>query len=315
MNYPYNKLKAITSLMLFCALSMFASAQDFQRPFNEYGLTISKSFFLGDLGGGYGKGTTFLKDLNWETSKVSYGVHYTHFFNDWLAVRLAGNYLEVEADDKYSTPYGNYSLSRQRRNLNFRSNIYEATLTAEIYPTVFFEGSPEEYVGKFRPYGIIGVGAFYYNPQGLDESNNTWVDLKPLKTEGQGMASHPDVKDYSLFQMNIPMGAGIRYHLSDKVSLSAEVIHRFTFTDYIDDVSNKFIAPSDFNSYFTNNPSTAALAIRMAEKSKVNLFTPGLTRGDNTDNDSYFTFGFKLSFRISGGGDDNFDHFSECPRN
>ncbi len=53
----------------------------------------------------------------------------------------------------------------------------------------------------------------------------------------KGFAEYPDRKVAKLTQMNIPMGVGVKYFLNDKVSLSAEVIHRQTNTDQIDAVS------------------------------------------------------------------------------
>ena len=35
------------------------------------------------------------------------------------------------------------------------------------------------------------------------------------------------------------MGFGAKYYVSDRVNLSLEVLHRKTFTDYMDDVSTE----------------------------------------------------------------------------
>src|SRR5205814_9176296 len=112
----------------------------------------------------------------------------------------------------------------------------------EIYPTVFFEGS-DGLEHKLRPYGVIGAGVFHFNPKGeyiAPDGSTKWVELKPLKLEGQGMKEYPQRPEYPLTQMNIMMGGGFKYYLSDRVYVGFEILHRKTFTDYVDDVSTKY---------------------------------------------------------------------------
>ena len=116
----------------------------------------------------------------------------------------------------------------------------------ELYPTVLFEDIPTDQWGRLRPYGVIGVGVFHFNPMGQyidpNTSQTTWVYLQPLHTEGEGfVANRPN---YALTQLNIPMGFGIKYYVSEKVNLGLELLYRKTFTDYIDDVSTTFVDPS-----------------------------------------------------------------------
>ncbi len=103
---------------------------------------------------------------------------------------------------------------------------------------------------RLRPYVFAGFGVYHFNPQGsLTDANGnvTWYDLKPLRTEGEGMAQYPNRKEYSLTQFNVPMGAGIKYFLSHKTTIGLEVSYRQTFTDYIDDVSTNYIDPKYFD--------------------------------------------------------------------
>jgi len=99
---------------------------------------------------------------------------------------------------------------------------------AEFYPTVFLEDESDDVTGRLRPYGVMGLGMFHFNPQGSYHDPVTgesyWVDLKPLHTEGEGFTQYPDRKNYSLTQLNIPMGAGIKYFFSENVNISFEII-------------------------------------------------------------------------------------------
>ena len=115
--------------------------------------------------------------------------------------------------------------------------------------------------------------------------------------------------------MNIPMGAGVKYFFSENVNVSFEIIHRKTFTDYIDDVSTTYVDPTLFSKYLS--PSQAALAIQMSNKAANGYNTPGYRkgnkRGDPGQKDAYFTAGFKVAFRIGGGSSERWRNSTHCP--
>ncbi|MEI9957878.1 MAG: hypothetical protein WDM90_16620 [Ferruginibacter sp.] len=64
-----------------------------------------------------------------------------------------------------------------------------------------------------------------------------------MHTEGQGFLEYPDKKIYSLHQIAIPVGAGLKYELSQMITLRAEYIYRILNTDYLDDVSTTYVNP------------------------------------------------------------------------
>jgi hypothetical protein len=67
-----------------------------------------------------------------------------------------------------------------------------------------------------------------------------------LGTEGQ-YSTLPDtavnygIKPYKLIQLAIPFGLGVRFRLNEVMDLSAEIGFRYTFTDYLDDVSQNYV--------------------------------------------------------------------------
>jgi hypothetical protein len=303
----------VITLLSISLPTKFITAQEGSAPFAEAGITAGSSNFLGDLGGNLGKGTPFLKDNNIELTKWSFGAHFSYYPKDWLGVRVAVNVGKLEGDDNVINGKGGLEEARLARNLSFRSQYQEAIIAAEIFPTVFLEEDASDVYHKFRPYGVIGAGVFHFNPQAQDPQNGEWVNLQPLHTEGQGMAGYPDRKPYKLIQLNIPMGVGLKYWINDNTSLGLEVVHRKTFTDYIDDVSATYVSPTDFNTYFVNNPGLAARAIRLADKSGNNPnYGVGTKRGTPQNSDSYYTVGFKLGFRL-GTGDHGYRNSTRCP--
>ena len=312
--------KCVFIAMLLFALSLSSYSQLSSGTTIEAGITVGPMGFLGDLGGNYGKGTGFVKDYNLKTTKLSYGAFIAAYPAEWLGLRLALNFGAIDGSDANTNVKGGEETSRKNRNLDFRSNIQEAFLAGEIYPTVFFEEDPTDVQGRLRPYGLLGIGVFHFNPQGTYTDPTThqtmWVDLRPLHTEGEGFPEYPDRKEYALTQLNIPMGVGVKYYFNENVNLSFEIIHRKTFTDYLDDVSTTYIDPSLFYKYLP--AATAAIADQMSNKSPLrgtanSAYNPGDKRGDPNQKDAYFTFGFKLGIRLGSGSERQWRNSTRCP--
>ena len=307
------------SVWKWCALSLLSvsftpsfSQYSEQTSFWEAGITAGPSNFLGDLGGNYGKGTTFLKDNNIQMTKFTFGGFLSYHPNEWLGARLALNFGSLEGDDAIIKGKGGLEEARRIRNSNFRSRFTEALLVGEFYPTVFFEYDATDIYHKLRPYGVLGIGFFKFNPMGTDPVTGQWVALQPLRTEGQGMNEYPDRKEYKLTQMNVPLGLGVKYFVNENTSLSLEVLHRKTFTDYIDDVSTNYIDPVLFYNYLP--AQQAQVAERMSNKTgnaTTRVYNAGDKRGTPENNDSYYTVGFKLGFRL--GNDSRYRNSTSCP--
>jgi hypothetical protein len=271
----------------------------------EVGINIGPSFFLGDLGGHKGKGKRFVKDLNLPLTEIMAGGFATFYQNQWLGIRAALQYGKISGEDNLIDTKGRDELYRKQRNLDFRSNVFEAYLAAEVFPLIFLNQNDPDYKPRLTPYGLIGIGYFHFNPQGsLTDANGkkTWYYLRPLHTEGEGFPEYPDRKEYSLSQINIPMGVGLKYYISDRVNVSLEILLRKSFTDYIDDVSTSYIDPNLFDKYLS--PKDAAIARQISDKvfaivnPGLSRNSPGTQRGNPKQNDSYFTTFFKLGFRI-----------------
>lgn len=301
----------ITFVILSHCLSSFSQYSGERSSYMEAGLTMGPSNFLGDLGGTAGIGRKGLKDNNFPMTKFNFGIWLTYHPSEWLAFRLNLSAGSLEGDDAIIKGKGGMEEARRLRNSNFKSSLQEAFFAAEIYPTVFFEYEPTDVYRKLRPYGLVGVGVFRFKPQGTDPVTGQWVDLQPLRTEGQGFPEFPDRKPYKLTQLNVPVGVGVKYFLNENMHVGIEVIHRTTFTDYIDDVSTTYIDP---NLFYANLPlAQAQVATRLANKSggTGTAFVAGQKRGTATNNDAYYTFQVKWGVRL--GSSDRWSNSTRCP--
>ena len=267
----------------------------------ELGLGIGPLFFLGDLGGNHGVGTRFVKDVNFPVTKMAKGLYATIYPAEWIGFRVALNQGKLEGYDSLMNSKGGAEDFRKSRNLQFQSNLWEAYAALEIYPTVFME-QYDGLQGKIRPYGIIGFGAFKFNPKGkyiAPDGTSKWVDLRPLRLEGQGMAEYPDRKEYSLTSFEIPIGAGFKYYMRENFYVGFELMHRKSFTDYVDDVSTSYIDNNLFASYLT--PDQAAQANQLYFRGSTSATRPavGEQRGNPKQNDSFFSTILHCGWRLN----------------
>lgn len=307
LHYKKVRQSVVLAFLLMMGNLSFAQFSLFNGKF-EAGVTFGPTIFMGDLGGNKGEGRTFLKDYDPQATTMYYGGYLQYYPSEVFGFRLQLGFGDLKGSDNYVGNSGSEEIARIYRNRSFRSSMQEAMLIGEFYPTYLFEQT-EGNNGKFRPYGLLGVGFLKFNPQGLytDPSGaTTWIDLQPLRTEGQGIpgAVNADKQPYKLSTLIVPMGAGFKYYFSESVSFGLELLHRKTFTDYIDDVSTVYPYESDFDNFFT--PDIAAIAKQMSGLTSFKPVPPSLTdypregkkRGNPNQKDAYFSINFRLGIRL-----------------
>jgi hypothetical protein len=265
----------------------------------EVGASAGFMNCLTDLGGKKGIGKRFIKDLNFGKNNFAGGVYLSVMYKYAIGARLEATFGKVSADDAVleNVPAGDIAKARYNRNLNFQSTITEFSLMTEIHPLFLLIDwtSRDEDPPRYSPYLLAGVGYFSFNPQA--NLNGRLVDLQPLSTEGQGFKEYPDRKVYKLKQINYPVGVGIKYELSSLVNIRGEFVYRILTTDYLDDVSTKYIDPA----LFALNGFTGAKlnnALELYDRQINPVSGPGGKRGSPAEKDGYFTFNFKIGMAI-----------------
>ena len=94
-------------------------------------------------------------------------------------------------------------------------------------------------------------------------TNNEWVDLQPLGTEGQFSDQYPEKEPYSLTQFTVPLGIGFKLSMGEKLSIIAEYGIRKTFTDYLDDVGGTYANPI----HLLSDPNNGQIAASFSDRS------------------------------------------------
>lgn len=234
---------------------------------SELGFFGGTSFYLGDLN----RNKIFAK------SQLAGGLVYRYNVSPRWAVRANVIFASVRASDAETN-------NNDPRNLSFRSPITEISLQAELN---FMRLYTDWEKNKFAPYIFAGIGLFSFNPKA--EFNGVYYDLQPLGTEGQGLDGQK--KKYSLTNVAIPFGIGLKYNISKIMTIGIEWSMRYTFTDYLDDVSGNYF--DNMELLVERGELVAALADRSEQ-----LHQAGTGRGNITTKDWYSFAGITITFRI-----------------
>jgi hypothetical protein len=267
----------------------------------EFGGSVGIMNCLTDIGGRKGVGKPFIKDLNLGKSQLNGSIYLSATYKYAVALRLEGTFGKVKSYDSILSKVQSSTSGRYERNLNFQSKISEVALVAEIHPFHIFGNYDGRDVEPpfWSPYLVGGVGIFSFNPQAKNRFGRL-VDLQPLSLEGQGFVEYPERQPYKLTQMNLILGAGVKYELSTFLNLRAEFLLRTLNTDYLDDVSRRYINPSYFATYLSGAQLQDALDLYSNDRKNPGgptgefRKTEGGIRGNPKDNDAYFTFNIKL---------------------
>lgn len=262
----------------------------------ESGVSLGAANCLTDIGGRPGNGKKFLRDLNWQNTRMSGGIFVGFNYRYALTGRLELNLANVLAYDSILKNDHSESRNRYLRNLHFKSAIVDLMLLAELHPLVFFQTDGK--ANLWSPYLVGGAGFFHFNPMACLDGE--WIVLNKLRTEGQGFAEYPERAVYKLTQIIFPVGFGIKIECSALLNLRIEVLHRITRTDYLDDVSTRYIDPNLFKKYLSPGQAAYALQLhnRQRELDPAAVTVPGAVRGNNSRNDAYFTMQCKLGLVI-----------------
>ncbi len=258
----------------------FTRPNDWKKYRKELVLQAGVSEFLGDLGGLNRIGTDFSPvDLEFTLTRPAFSLAYRYKFAKNFNIHSSFNYLLVAGDDKLTT-----EQFRNNRNLNFRSNIFELAVRAEVS---FFASQvghrygikktlKRRHKGKSNEFILFaGVGGFWYNPKGRNPATGNYEKLYPLHTEGQGLAGGP--KQYKRISISIPMGIAWRMTLNKLWCVGLEYSFRKTFTDYIDDVSTTY--------YYDKTAQVDAYGVKslaFADPSLGNIPNATANNGDGT---------------------------------
>jgi hypothetical protein len=218
---------------------------------------------------------------------LSFGAGIQYDLNPHFSLLSNLTYGKVGASDSYS-----HLADLRARNLSFQTNIGEWNVLFE-YNLLDLRSH------KITPYVFVGAAVYHFNPYAADTTGKK-VYLRPLSTEGEGLPQYPGRKEYALTQMAIPFGGGIKFRITDRVTLAYEIGVRKLFTDHLDDVSNSYVSET------TLLAAKGSEAVEMAYRGNELKDGPaypaaGTPRGGPKHNDWYYMSGLRVTIALNDG--------------
>jgi hypothetical protein len=249
----------------------------------EFGIAIGLGHYFGDL--------NTRAAIN--RPKFSGGLFFIKQFNNYIGIKIAGDYAFLGYSDVYSK-----NEVQKRRNLSFNTNLWEASLSGYFN---FFKFMPGVEGYHYTPYVSLGVGVFSYDPYAYLQGQKYF--LRPLGTEGQGDSLYPDRKPYSSMALCFPLTVGFKYALNENLNVFGEIGYRFTTTDYLDDVSTTYAGPEAFPAIPQPDgsliPSPAYLLQDRSYETGTPIGIKGRQRGNSLQKDNYVLLHFGISINLS----------------
>ncbi len=245
----------------------------------EFGVGIGAAHYFGDL--------NTRAHLN--RPKPAASVFFRKNFGNYIALRIGASFAQLG----YSDVYNEENEFMRSRNLSFNTNTWELALQGDFNFYRFLPGDP---AFRFTPYVTLGAGLFNYDPYAY--LGNEKYFLRPLGTEGQGDTSFVDRKPYSSMAVSIPFGVGLKYSINARINIGFEIVHRFTNTDYLDDVSKTYADPAIFPPNPDGTPSPSFLLQDRSYEIGPLIGAKGFQRGISTNKDQFATALFYISFNL-----------------
>lgn len=190
----------------------------------------------------------------------------TRHFSPRFAGNVALTWVRIAGDDNKLEGLPLQEIAFMR-NAHFRNDIQELSFKGIFNIIPESRNYPKR--RKLNPYIFAGIAIIHHNPTakvpldfvGSEATAGEWVNLQPLRTEGQGLAGYSD-RPYNLFAVSIPFGAGLKYKINRKFDIGFEFGLRYSSTDYLDDIGGNYANENDL---LAVSPLVAAMGHREYE--------------------------------------------------
>jgi hypothetical protein len=237
-----NKIFFITIAFAFLQTHL-ALGQLFKKTSDSYssvGIGAGTSHYFGDLSPYRSFYYAIYSNVRWNGT-----INYTAQLNSKFAARASVTYLRLFGNDATyggKLADGKPGINQQRiRNLHFKNDMLEFAVMG-LYSFRPLDMNRRKNDGlQWSPYVGLGIGLVSNNPMAKDRITDDfggilrdkvqsgWTALRNADTEAD--------KKYSSITPVIPLSLGIKTMLKPNLILGIEGSLRFTFSDYLDDVS------------------------------------------------------------------------------
>ena len=220
-------------------------SQKSSLPKWEAGINVGAYIYQGDL--------TTHRFGSIETTLPGFGISGTRIISRKFSARLMFNMARLAGNESIYE----YPRWRPQRNFSFTASVKE--LTASLHWNILGTNYDEV---KYEPYVFAGAGASFVNiKRDYSKVNPVYFgDQSPVLAGLAVDAVTPTPKIIPV----MPVGAGLRYHISQRIVLNLEGSYRLMHTDYLDGFSKS--ANPDLKDHYSSITIGAAYKFGSKEK-------------------------------------------------
>lgn len=260
-----------SALFGFLAVTMMGLTSRAQNP--EVGLSIGGAGYMGDLNP--------TKPLL--ISGISASAYVKLNFDPYWALGLHYTFGTIKADDLKSD-----NQQFRNRGLNFKTSLNEISAQVDFNFLEYFAGGGTK---GFTPYIFTGIGGVFFSPRASYPNNpvlgSNEYKLRFYRTEGQA-------EPYKNYTVAIPYGVGVKVRLKENWGLFSQIGYRTAFTDYLDDVGDRYADPVNWPA--NDSPEVRNIRQNLSNPSGSADGLPGRQRGDFRKRDTYMFVGIGISY-------------------
>ena len=210
-------VKVTIASLLFVIYCPDISRAQFIPGKYEFGINAGTLIYQGGLSESY---LGYFRNL-----QPAVGINASESLDDYFSFRASITRGEIGADEStYSSP-----AWRRERNLKFRSSITEFSgqLVWDLFGKTYSLG-----FHRFSPYFFVGAGLTILNiKRDWSRFNKNYFNSKSSASIGLGIDTLHKLPGVVPV---LPVGAGLRYLVSNHIYINAEATYRLTASGYID---------------------------------------------------------------------------------
>jgi len=217
-----------------------------------------------------------------------------------------------------------FELRNYGRGLSFRTDVFG--LSSNVSYSFYKTKAQPLHKQRAVFYVFAGLGVYYADARAdlfdgstdIDNRYYFWGDgtvRDGAESSGSGNIINKDEKfetklrewkteavDYSPIHLAMPYGFGLRWGISKRITLSAELSYYYFFSDYLDDVSDSYATNAEIESLFPGNAEKQELAAYITDPT--GLGSSGAVndqtspRGNPDYNDAFTFVNFEIAYNF-----------------
>lgn len=226
----------IICLIVFSATTKSFAQSSFGKSPHEAGFGVGMIHGFMDVGLSPDKPGD-ISGVEWASTMPGYSLFYRakansglfNFNARWTSGWVSGNDANTTKEDLLM------------RNESYRTTLYQVSASGEL--NLLRDKEVSKGVKRFMiPYLHVGIGGMYFNPR-IHGANYGLADKMYNTYQAQVERQSADDVLYKRWTMTVPFGFGLKFNVSNSISIQYQLDMTYALTDYLDNVSTVYGNP------------------------------------------------------------------------